>query len=148
MKRVSAVPVLQIAGAYTALDCAGALLTFADAAASSNGYVARLRRVHVKDNASISAEFTLYLFSASPTAAARTDADIFAPADADAALILDSVAVATADYFDQTANSFATVEVDKSLQLTSSGSLYGVIVLVGTPTFIAATDLTITLEFE
>ena len=148
MKTVSAVPVLQIAGAYTALDNVGALLTFANAADGSNGYAARLRRVKVVDKASISAQFTLHLLSASPTVAARTDADAYTPADADLALILDSVAIAVADYNDLAAGSEATIEVDKPLQLTSSGSLFGLLVCIGTPTFVAADDLTVTLVLE
>ena len=148
MKTVSAVPVLQIAGAYTALDNVGALLTFANAADGSNGYAARLRRVKIVDKDSESAQFTLHLLSASPTAAARTDADAYTPADADLALILDSVAIAVADYNDLAAGSEATIEMDKPLQLTSSGSLYGLLVCIGTPTFVAANDLTVTLVFD
>ena len=143
-KLATDVPVLQIVGAYTALDCVGAELLFV--LESSKGSIKRLTIV---DNDSESAQLILYLFNAQVTAPARTDADAFAPADADLAKLITAIPIAVADYVDVAAVSCATIELDREFIIPAGGlTLYGTLVCVGTPTYTAATDLTVSLLVE
>ena len=143
-KLATDVPVLQTIGAYTALDCVGAELLFV--LDSPRGVIKRLTIV---DNDSESAQLILYLFDAQVTAPARTDADAFAPADADLAKLIMAIPIAVADYVDVAAVSAATVTLDRAFVLAAGATtLYGSLVCVGTPTYTAATDLTVKLLVE
>lgn len=143
-KRSSDVPVLQVAGAYTALDCVGAELLF-----PLDSLQGIIRRLTIVDNDSESAQLILYLFDSQPSAAARTDADAFAPTDADLLKLITAIPIAVADYVDVTAVSCATLELSRAFKTVGGGlTLYGVLVCVGTPTYTAANDLTVKLLIE
>lgn len=142
-KEVTSVPVLTLP-AYVANDCVGALLTFAVAANTRN---VLLRRLTVIDAAVQDEEYLLHLFSASPAAAARTDADAYAPIAADLALKLTTLHIEAADYLDSAGDSIAIYELDHALALTST-SFFGVLECIATPDYVAVDDLTLKFVVE
>jgi hypothetical protein len=146
MREISATPVLQIAGAYTANDVVGALLTFTfSSAAERNVEVNRLILIdHDKENA----EFWLWLFDASPTAPARTDAAAFEPVAADLLKVVGKIHIETTDYTDSASDSVAIKELDFPAQSAAGLAVYGVLVCVGTPTYTAADDLVLSIFVE
>ncbi len=149
MRKISATPALQIIGAYTANDCVGALLTFTyESGSVPNHKTVKLRRLIIADADKEKAEFYLWLFDASPTAAARTDADAFAPAAADIQKIVGVVHIAAADYVDSASDSWAVEELDYPVISAAGASIFGVLVCVGTPTYTAANDLVVSLYVE
>ncbi|HLE04298.1 MAG TPA: hypothetical protein VI699_00765 [Candidatus Acidoferrales bacterium] len=142
---ISAVPVLQIVGAYTAEDCVGGLLTFANAASAyaSEGVI---KRITVIDADKEKAAGKLYFFNADPSSSVDTDAASFLPAAADLVKLIGAHAVAAADFVDSTSDSVAVYETDLPFVLAAGGtSLFAVFVCTGTPTYTVATDLTIKL---
>jgi hypothetical protein len=147
MRVLSATPLLQIIGAYTANDCVGALLTFTLSGSSLPNKGARIRRLTLIDADKEAAEFWLYLFNASPAAAARTDADAFAPVAADYAKLIGSIHIAAAEYVAGPSDSVVLQEKDFPV-VVADAALYGVLVCVGTPTYTAADDLLLKLLIE
>lgn len=143
-KEISVVPALTLA-AYVATDCVGALLTFA-VAGNTNSIA--LKRLTVIDADVEDAAFNLHLFSASPAAAARTDADPYAPVAADLAIKLTTLEIAVADYVDSASDSIAIYELDHALVLTDNTNFYGVLECIATPTYTAADDLTVKFVVE
>ena len=142
---ISAVPVLQIVGAYTAEDCVGGLLTFANAASAyaSEGVI---KRITVIDADKEKAAGKLYFFNADPSSSVDTDAASFLPAAADLVKLIGAHAIAAADFVDSTSDSVAVYETDLPFVLAAAGtSLFAVFVCTGTPTYTVATDLTIKL---
>jgi hypothetical protein len=144
MRSESVTPVLSLA-AYEALDVVGALLTFPGLAPSTSECT--IKRLGLLDKASQSEAYTIYLFNASPAAAARTDAAIFAPVAADFAKLVGVLHVATTDYLVGTGCTYASVELDYEIDLEST-TLYAVLVAVATPDYAAADDLVLTLLVE
>jgi len=141
---ISAIPALSLA-AYTAEDCVGGLLTFANAASvyASEGVI---KRITVIDADKEKAAGKLYFFNADPSSAVDTDAASFLPAAADLAKLIGVKAIAAADFVDSTSDSVAVYEMDMAFVLAAAGtSLFAVFVCDGTPTYTAATDLTIKL---
>lgn len=143
-KVVTSIPALTLA-AYVANDCVGALLTFAVASNTNN---VLLRRLTVIDAAVQDEEYLLHLFSASPAAAARTDADAYAPVAADLALKICTLHIEAADYLDSVGDSIAMYELDLAIALTNGTSFFGVLECIATPDYVAVDDLTVKFLVE
>jgi len=150
MKEIRQTPTIT-AGAYSAADAVGGMLTFADAGAGYQGDI-RITKVVVIDDAKQAAILDLWLYSEEFTPTADNAA--FSPSDEDNQHCVGVVHVVAADYGSGDDNSVAHVEVDLPVTLSgvSAGSgglygtsLYGQLTCVGTPTFAATDDLTIVL---
>jgi len=144
--KTSAVPALQIAGAYVAKDCVGGLLTFA---VNSTGYSgsAVIRRVWITDADTEDADLSLHLFDASPAAAARTDADECVQVAADLAKKIVTYTIANADYQTYAGDSIVSYEKDTAI-VFDGANIYGVLECTATPTYTAVDDLTVHLIVE
>lgn len=146
-KEATAIPLLTLP-AYVANDCVGALLTFAiHSAAIPPRKDCRLLRLTVIDAAVQDEEYYLHLFNASPAAAARTDADAYAPVAADLAMKMTTLHIEAADFLDSASDSIAIYELDHALVLVD-GNIYGVLECIATPDYVAVDDLTLKLVVE
>lgn len=129
------------ASAYEAGDAVGALMTFANAAATSGGSI-HVEGVTIVDEDSQLTAVDLVLFRASITA--PTDDAVFDPTDAE---LLDCVGVVKffqADY--STFNDNSVAHKDTALTAKLSGtSLFGVLVTRGTPTYASTSSIHVTL---
>lgn len=127
-------------------DAIGSLLSVSPAS-YADGYEARLTKVVVVDNAHQNAALELFFYDTQPSAV--TDNAAFAPTDADNAKFTFQVTVPAGDGV-FTANSVQMVNLNPSLKFITKNSrtLWLVIMADGTPTYGAATDLTIKLLFE
>jgi len=131
------------AGAYSAGDAVGGLLTFANAARVS-GYGGVIKNVLIVDDAGQDAELELWLFDRTFTAIADNGA--WAPSEADLENLI--VVVSTEDsgqgWLAAGTPSACDIEVARAYKLTGT-SLFGQLVTRGTPTFAATDDVTVTV---
>lgn len=127
------------AGAYTANDAVGGLLTFANAA-RVNGGGGVIKDVIILDDAGQDAELELWLFNATFTA--MTDNAAWAPSEADLRKLVAIITTADGAWFAAGTPSAARVEVSQRYDLTGT-SLFGQLVTRGTPTFAATDDVTV-----
>lgn len=139
---------LQIAGAYTANDVVGGLLSFPVHSAGGGGVI---RRLVIADDDNEKAALDLYLFGdgaygiAPAAPAAIIDADAFAPVIGDLKKLLDIIHIAAADYVTINNNAYA-IKNDLSIDYALNGeNIYGYLVCLATPTYTAVTDLTLEL---
>ena len=140
-------PTVTAAGAYTAGDAVGGLLTFANAgdASYSSGVI---DAVIVIDKDSEDVALELHLFNVTFTATADNAA--FDPSDADLANYIGYIEIGTGDYTAFNDNSVACVK-NQNLQfnLVDAGtSLFGQLVTRGTPTYTATTDITVKVVIQ
>lgn len=132
------------AGAYSAADVVGGLLTFNLQSPSGCGYIDAVRIVDDDDEKAAS---KLYLFNAVPTTIAD-NAALAGLALADLKKLIGVVTIASASFI--TINSNAHF-INNGLTIpytTQTGALYGYLVCDATPTYTAVTDLAITLTVE
>lgn len=123
--------------AYTANDVVGGLLTFALPSITVAGGL--INRVLLTDDDNEQAALTLYLFNAEPSAIA--DDAAFAPTISDLQKLVAVVDLST--YVAVNSNAYSLVEdINNSFQ-GNKNALYGYLVCTGTPTYTAATDLTV-----
>lgn len=130
------------AGAYSAGDVVGGLLTF-DVSGAPEGSL--LTRALLVDDDNEKPELTLYLFNASPTSFADNAA--FAPVVADLKKLITKVTFATTDYVTVNSNAYALKEDLNDLIPANTGSIYGYLVCTATPTYTATTDIWLALDF-
>ena len=129
------------AGAYSAGDAVGGLLTFANAArASGDGGV--IKDLLILDNAGQDAELELWLFNATFTAMADNAA--WAPSEADLRKLVAIVSTADGAWFAAGTPSAARVECSQRYDCAAT-SLFGQLVTRGTPTFAATDNITVVL---
>ena len=129
------------AGAYSAGDVVGGLLTF-DVSGAPEGSL--LTRALLVDDDNEKPELTLYLFNAAPTTIA--DADAFAPAVADLKKLITKIVFAVADYVTVNSNAYALKEDLNDLIPANTGYVYGYLVCTATPTYTASSDLWVSLD--
>lgn len=143
IRRLSATPTVT-AGAYSANDAVGGLLTFTDAAMlGGGGNGAVLDSVTIIDRAKQSIQLDLVLFDRTFTA--TTDNDAFDPTDADLANAIGAVKIV--DWFAFNDNSMGVkTGIGLPIELADAGSsLFGQLVTRGTPTYAAVGDITVIL---
>lgn len=133
------------AGAYSAKDAVGGLLTLTNAVRVAGG-IGVIEKIMVKDLAMVNAELRLVLFDRTFTAMA--DDAPWDPSDADLANCLGFIRIGAGDYESFTDNSVATVVSGQlpfqfKLVATTGTSLFGQLYCIGTPTYISVADLTI-----
>jgi len=145
--KTSAVPLLSL-NAYEAADCAGALLTFPVSSVTQTiNKSATIKRLTITDADAENEIISLHLFTASPAAAARTDAAVCTQVAADLALKIVTLDIVAADYLVYAGDSIATVELDTAIVFDGL-NLYGVLEVIETPTWTAVDDLTVHLILE
>jgi hypothetical protein len=132
---------VQIAGAYTANDVVGGLLTFTLGGAIGGGI---LNSILLVDDDSEGAALDLYLFNAAPTTIA--DDAAFAPVVADLKKLITKISIVAGDYVTVNGNDFALKETMNHIFSAVNGLIYGYLVCTGTPTYTAATDLYLELR--
>jgi len=133
------------AGAYSAKDAVGGLLTFANAARVSGGKSV-LNSVVIIDYDDEEAGLELWLFD--QTFSATADNAAWDPSDADLANCVGVVPISAADYYSAADNGVATVPgVGLEFKLAGT-SLFGQLKCTGTPTYTATSDLKVVLAIE
>jgi len=130
------------AGAYSANDAVGGLLTFAGAARVS-GDTCFLKNVLIFDDAGQDAVMELWLFDRTFTAMADNAA--WAPSQADLRNLVAIISTIDGSWFAAGTPSVARVEVSQQLPVAAT-SLYGQLVTRGTPTFAATDDVTVKIS--
>ena len=129
------------AGAYSANDAVGGLLTFAGAArVAGDGGV--IKSLLILDDAGQDAQMELWLFK--ETFTAMVDNAAWAPAEADLHNLVGIISTADGDWFAAGTPSAARVECSQVYACTAA-NLYGQLVTRGTPTFAATDDITVVL---
>ena len=132
------------AGAYSANDAVGGLLTFAGAGrvAAGSGVI---KNVLIIDDAGQDAVLELWLFNATFTAMADNAA--WAPSQADLRKLIAVISTNDGDWFAAGTPSVARVEVSQNYNLAAAGtSLFGQLVTRGTPTFAATDDVSVIIQ--
>ena len=126
------------AGAYSAGDAVGGLLTFANAARVAGGGGV-IKDLIILDDAGQDAELELWLFNATITAMADNAA--WAPSEADLRKLVAIISTSDGAWFAAGTPSAARVEASQRYDLTAT-SMFGQLVTRGTPTFAATDDVT------
>lgn len=126
------------AGAYSAGDAVGGLLTFANAARVAGGGGV-IKDLIILDDAGQDAELELWLFNATITAMADNAA--WAPSEADLRKLVAIISTSDGAGFAAGTPSAARVEASQRYDLTAT-SMFGQLVTRGTPTFAATDDVT------
>jgi hypothetical protein len=131
------------AGAYSAGDVVGGLLTFDAGLTVSTNLI--LHRLIIGDADNEKAAFDVWFFNAAPT----TIADNAAFSTISDAEIRDTcfahMAVATSDYTTAGSNALGEVNVNKEIKTDASGKFYAYVVCSGTPTYGTTGDLRFTV---
>ena len=134
------------AGAYSAKDVVGGLLTFANAVSVYKGS-GIIRKVVVKNNAMVADLLMVNLFSQAPAIIADNGA--YDPTDAEMVTCIGVIPIVAADYVLATDNAIAMKLVECPFVLVSGGtSLFVYVSTVATPSYAAITDFSITLTIE
>ena len=124
------------AGAYTAGDVVGGVISIAPLTFASGGYL--LRAVTLVDEADVKAALKLWLFNSQPSSIA--DNAPLALTASDHKALVGVMQIATADYY--SSGGIATAHTVPSQPIAFAGDrLYGYLVCDGTPTYSATTDL-------
>ncbi len=143
-KVLSAVPVVT-AGAYSANDAVGQLLSFSDAVRRPGGH-AVVRSLTLTDLTVTANVLRLWLFDEQPATIADNAA--FDVSDADLFKVVGVIAIPAASYLIATDNQVAMV-LNVGLVYTLPGTtLYGQLMCTETPTYASVADLTVTLGIE
>ena len=134
------------AGAYSANDAVGGLLTFASAGRatiSEGGSI--LIDVLIVDDAGQDAELELWLFN--QTFTAMSDNAAWAPSEADLENCIAVVSTVGSTWRAAGTPSVINIECTRRIDLISAGtSLFGQLVTRGTPTYAATDDLTVKIK--
>lgn len=132
------------AGAYSAADVVGGLLTFSGVPKRG-----KITEVVVTDQAKQAGALDLVLFNTEPTTIADNGASDIADADiakiATAIRLADTAGAHKYDFSDN--KIYVIAELNRRFERTGD-ALYGFLIAAGTPTFAAVTDVSITIKGE
>lgn len=140
-RKFEVTPTVKVSGAYTANDVMGGLqtVTLKEGRFTSG----TIRRVNLVDDDSEGAALTIYVFDALPSTIA--DDAAFAPTVADLKKLCGVISVAAGDYVTVNGNDYM-LKTEQNIDFNSTtGAVYLYIVCTATPTYTAATDLTLEL---
>ena len=129
------------AGAYSANEAVGGLITFTNVATADSRGSGVIQSITIIDDDKQNAELELHLFDRTFTPTADNAA--FAPSDADLENYLGYILVTPADYKDFVDNSVAHVSNIGLAYDLDGANLFGQLVTRGTPSYNATDDLTI-----
>lgn len=129
-----------VAAAYATGDLIGTKITLAEATQEARTGV--IMSVVLVDQAKQNAAVDVIFFGADPSATTFTDNGALDMADADALNICGGVKIAATDYFDFADNSFANPAAKAIVfKLALGQTLFAALVSRGSPTYVAASDL-------
>ena len=129
------------AGAYGANDVVGSLLTFSGL---RNG---TLQAITICDNAAQAEDYLLVLFESAPTTIADNATFTIAAADLDKIIYQDSL-TSSRNRQAFTDNSYHYLYGLSVPIWSAGGTVYGVLITPGTPTYAATSDITVTLQVK
>jgi len=129
------------AGAYTANDVVGGLLTFGGL---RNG---TLQAITICDNATQAVNYLLVLFESAPTTIADNATFDIADADLDKIIYQDSLTSAS-ERQAFTDNSYHYLYGLSVPLWSAGGTVYGFLITTSTPTYAATSDITVTLQVK
>ncbi len=134
-------------GAYTALDAVGPLMEFGGISSKPDAGVV-LQSVVLVDETKLDEPINLILFDSTFTSDA--DHDILAPSDAELLQCVGHIKILAADYITLSTNSIATLRnLNLPIKLSgASGSLFAQLQTPGTPDYLDAGAITVTLGFN
>lgn len=145
VRRISITPTISAGAIYASGDALGGMMTFVNAA-RQDIKTGKVTKIVIIDDAKQLAPVDLVLFDRTFTSTA--DNAPFDPTDANMQNCVGHLSVAAADYASFVDNSVATVD-DIGFEYALNGtSLYGQMVVRGTPTYVATDDLTIIFTME
>jgi hypothetical protein len=133
------------AGAYSANDAVGALMTFTNAVRATGGH-GKIHTLTFTDLGVTANVLNLWLFSDS--IAAIADNAAFDPSDAELLTCVGVIPLVAADYLVATDNQALTMENVGFVFNCTGTSLYGQFECVGTPTYASTSDIKIRLQVE
>lgn len=125
------------AGAYSANDAVGAVITLEDAALAGSA----IHSVVLWDNGNVGAQMDIFFFNAEP-ANPISDNGAFSIHANDITKLIGSIPIATSDYVAAGSDKIATVRnIGFGFAPTLDGNLYAQMVTRGTPTYGSTSDL-------
>jgi hypothetical protein len=133
------------AGAYTANDVVGGLLTFGGL---RNG---TLQAITVCDNAAQDVDYLLVLFESAPTSIADNATFDIADADLDKIIYQDNMIGTGSSGVNRQAftdNSYQYIYGLSVPLWSAGGTVYGFLITTDTPTYAATSDITVTLQVK
>ena len=139
------------AGAYTAGDAVGSLMTFTNITCS-NMQKGQITSVQVTDKSDQAVDYNLVMFKSLPGGTFTNDAP-FDPSDDDLLLMLPVISIADTDHFsfnDNGMSSLASLFSNGQGYSTTSlpGIIYASLVTEGTPTFSSTSDISVIIGFR
>lgn len=143
-KSISVTPTIT-AGAYSAKDAVGGMMTFANAARVSGGHGV-INSLTIVDKDDEKAQLELWVFNADPSGVADNAPMDFA--DADMAKLVGIIPISTADYYSLLDNGAACIRGVLLQFDCAATSLFAQLKCVGTPTYTGTSDLIVTLGIE
>lgn len=137
-------------GIYVALEIIGGILTITDAMSATGGS-GILQSIVLTDDDNEKAAFDILLFNASPSGGTYADQGAFVHAAGDLPKLIGRIQVLASDWLTVVAGSLAVATI-RNIALpvsaaTGSTNLYALVILTGTPTYTATSDLTIKFGF-
>ena len=141
IRRYKVTPTVSTSPAYSANDVVGGLLTFGGL---RNG---TLQSISVCDNARLAVNYSLILFESAPTSIGDNATFDISDADLDKIIFIGAMPAATYQWlFTDNSIHLAT---GLSIPLWSAGgSVYAFLVTTSTPTYVATSDITVTLQVK
>lgn len=137
------------AGAYTANDCIGGKLTLANALSSIRSGMGRLLSISIQDLAAQKAALKIFFFKANPDSGTYTDNQPLDIHDTDMLDCLGVIEVDVGDYAEAADNAVATLTgIDKVVKADDKSTLYALVKVVGTPTYVSVSDLKFMFGFS
>jgi hypothetical protein len=139
------VPITVQAAAYATGELVGGKLTIPKAI-PEGVTVGIIRTVVLVDQANQKIAKDLVIFRSNPSATTFTENGALDVADADALKIVGVIPIAATDYVSFADNAVATVKPNLAVHADDGSTLYACLVERGAPTYVATTDLQMTLE--
>ncbi len=144
--RIAVTPTVSTSPAYTAKDAVGGIMTFAGAARASAG-AGILHAVTIVDKSQQRPDLDLILFDQT-IAGTVTDNAEFDPNDTDLPNVVASIPMSSGTFADFHDNSVAHLGGLGIPYTCAATSLFGALVARSTPTFVATTDIVVTLTVQ
>lgn len=141
-------PTVSVAPAYTAKDVVGTLLNFGAVCQTSANI--QINSVQITDKSDQAVAYDLNLFNANPSSSTFTDNAAYTVNVADAQKQLPVISLNAADHFSFTGTGMSSLtSLDSGgFVSTTGGTLYGVLITRGTPTYTGTSDISIRVGFK
>ena len=128
---------------YAAGDAVGGLLTFSNAL-RPNAFSGVITGAYILDKDAEGANLDLIIFNANPSASTVTNNAALDLADADLSKAIEPISISSHTAFNSNDNGISgSGSLTRTVQTSSSVTLYGALRAVATPTYTSASDLTV-----